>query len=101
MVNRFNLTPRAKEDLRGIWNYTVEVWNLAQADRYITQIYECFSWLAAHPNMGKHRADIREGYHCFPQNAHLIFYLIRDGSIDIIGVLHKEMDVLKYFESDD
>lgn len=98
MANRFNLTPRAKDDLRAIWNYSFDVWGEAQADRYVTQIYERFSWIAANPKSGKHRYDIQEGYYCFQQGSHLIFYLIRDGGIDIIGVPHKAMDVINYFE---
>ncbi len=94
MANPFNLTPRAKEDLRSIWNYTFDVWSEAQADRYVTQLYERFSWLAVRPRMGKHRPDIAEGYYCFLQGSHLVFYLIREGGIDIIGVPHKEMDIL-------
>ena len=98
MAELFRLTPRAKEDLRGIWNYTFAEWSEAQADKYVTLIYERFSWLATRPQIGKHRADIQEGYYCFPQGSHLIFYLIRDNGIDIIGVPHKEMDILNYFE---
>lgn len=78
----------------------MQTWSEAQADRYITHIYERFSWLAERPRTGKHRLDICDGYYCFPQGSHLIFYLIRDGEIDIIGVPHKEMDVLNYFDSE-
>ena len=97
--NRFNLTLRAKEDLRGIWNYTLEAWNEAQADAYLTDLYERFGWLADDPQLGKHRREVCEGYYCFPQGSHLGFYLIRDTEIDIIGVPHKEMDILNFFET--
>ena len=33
-----------------------------------------------------------------PKGEHLIFYLIREVMIDIIGVVHKEMDIGGYFE---
>lgn len=98
MANKFNLTPRAKEDLRGIWNYTFEIWSEAQADKYVTALYERFDWLAYRSEIGKHRPDIQEGYYCFPQGAHLIFYLIRDGGIDVIGIPHKEMDIFNFFD---
>jgi toxin ParE1/3/4 len=98
MTGSFNITPRAKEDLRRIWSYSFEIWGEAQADKYVTDIYERFSWLAKRPQIGKHRPDIEKGYYCFPQGSHLVFYLIRDGYIDIIGVPHKEMDVLNYFD---
>lgn len=98
MAERFRLTPRAKEDLLGIWNYTFEVWSEAQADHYVSLIYDRCAWLAVHPLIGKHRSDIGDGYYCFPQGSHLIFYLICEDCIDIIGVPHMEMDTLNYFE---
>ncbi len=51
--------------------------------------------------MGKHRAELDLGYYCFPQGSHLVFYLINDNGIDVIGVVHKEMDILNYFDSED
>lgn len=97
----FNLTPRAKEDLRSIWHYTRETWGEAQADRYVTALYERFGWLAEHPASGTHRTDIRETYHCFRQGKHLVFYLRFDGHIDIIGVPHQRMDVVNYFDEEE
>src|SRR5688572_5450513 len=98
MSRPFNITPRAKADLQGIWTYTLEVWGEAQADRYVAALFDRFNWLAQRPQMGKHRADIQEGYYCFPQGAHLVFYLIRLGGIDVIGIPHKEMDIFNFFE---
>lgn len=101
MAKSFNLTFRAREDLRGIWKYTTKVWNETQADSYIAGLYRRFSWLAKFPRSGKHRPDICEGYYSFPQGSHLVFYLIRDNVIDIIGIPHKEMDIPDYFEKSD
>ena len=101
MAARFNLTPRAKEDLRGIWRYTAASWNVAQADKYITMLYERFGWLAQRPQVGKHRPDIATGYYCFPQGSHVVFYLINESMIDIIGIPHKEMDIVQYFSGED
>lgn len=98
MPNPFNLTSRAKEDLRGMWDYTFDKWGEAQADKYITLLYERFSWLAVRPLIGRRRTDIHEDYYCFPQGSHLVFYIIRDSGIDIIGIPHKEMDILNYFD---
>lgn len=98
MPDNFNLTPRAKEDLRNIWNYTFDEWSEARADRYIGALFDRFAWLATQPLIGKHRTDIRDGYYCFPQGEHLVFYLLNGDAIDIIGVPHKEMDILNYFD---
>ena len=103
MPELFNITPRAKEDLRKIWNYSVETWNEEQANLYVRKLYDRFSWLAARPQLGKHRQDIAQGYYCFSQGRHLVFYLIckQGEGIDIIGIVHKEMDILHYFDGED
>ena len=100
-MSYFNLTPRAKEDLRNIWRYTKNMWDEAQADSYVTELYQRFGWLAKQPKLGKQRIDIHDGYYCFPHRKHLVFYLCYDGHIDIIGVPHKAMDIINYFDVDD
>ena len=99
MAKAFNLTPRAREDLRAIWRYTAEICNETQADAYVTKLHERCGWLAKRPRIGKHRPDICEGYSCFPESQHLIFYLIHKHRIDVIGVPHKAMDILNYFDT--
>lgn len=32
-------SPRAEADFKAIWRYTVSTWSLAQADRYIEQLW--------------------------------------------------------------
>lgn len=39
MTKGFKLTNRAKEDLRGIWNYTLHNWSESQADHNIPHKY--------------------------------------------------------------
>ncbi len=94
----YRLTPRAREDLRGIWNYTVANWGEPQAERYLKLIHERCERLAERPRTGRHRPDIGDGYHSLPVGSHLIFYLIRDGGIDVIGVPHQEMDIPDHFQ---
>lgn len=91
------ITPRAFDDLKNIARYTRQQWGEEQRNRYLGALDSRFGWLAEHPNRGKHRPDIRDGYFCFPQGSHLIFYLVRADGIDIIGVPHKRTDVLLYF----
>lgn len=98
MSAKFRITPRAYSDLRTIARYTLRQWGKAQRDVYIRDLDRRLVWLAEQPRVGKHRPDIQEGYFCFPQGSHLIFYLIRDGGIDIIGIPHKAMDIPNFFD---
>ncbi|MBT3532412.1 MAG: type II toxin-antitoxin system RelE/ParE family toxin [Rhodospirillaceae bacterium] len=100
MNKRYRVTPRAFGDLRNIGRYSAATWGKSQRDRYLREIDRRFAWLADNPRLGTHRPDINEGYFCFPQGSHLVFYLIREDGIDIIGIPHKEMDILNYFDAD-
>lgn len=94
----YRVTSNAENDLKQIGRYTERVWGKAQRNKYLKALERCFSWLAGNPMAGKHRADVEAGYYSFPQGQHVIFYVLHDQGIDIIGVPHKEMDVLSYFD---
>ncbi|MCU7941842.1 MAG: type II toxin-antitoxin system RelE/ParE family toxin [Candidatus Thiodiazotropha sp. (ex Cardiolucina cf. quadrata)] len=99
-MSEFRVTPRALEDLKNIGRYIEQQWGKRQRNTYLRALEKRFGWLAENPLLGKHRTDIAEGYYSFPQGAHVVFYLIRDDSIDIIGIPHKEMDIITYFLPD-
>ncbi len=46
------------------------------------------------------RDEAHPGYRSFRQGAHIVFYLIAEDAIDVIGVPHAAMDVEAYFEDD-
>jgi toxin ParE1/3/4 len=93
----FRLTPRAYADLVHIAQYAREQWGEAQRKRYMLALDRRLRWLAENPRSGKPRSDIAEGYYCFPQGSHLIFYVIGAEAIDIIGVPHQHMDAPSHF----
>ncbi|MCF6327440.1 MAG: type II toxin-antitoxin system RelE/ParE family toxin [Devosiaceae bacterium] len=100
MSGIFHITPRAGEDLISIGRYTLKKWNRVQRDKYLREIDRRFQWLANKPELGKHRREIEEGYYSFPQGSHVIFYIILEDRIDIIGIPHKNMDILNYFDAE-
>jgi toxin ParE1/3/4 len=88
------ITPRAANDLRDIARYTFRIWGRKQRDAYLRAIDGRFAWLAQSPELGKPRPDIKDGYRSYPEGSHIIYYLVREGGIDIVGVLHRRMDTL-------
>jgi toxin ParE1/3/4 len=92
------VTPRARDDLMNIGRYTERTWGKAQRNLYLKSFEARFKWLSENPQLGKHRTDICEGYYSFPEGQHVVFYLFSSKTIDIIGIPHKEMDTLSYFQ---
>lgn len=95
----YRVTPRARDDLINIARYTEITWGKQQRNRYLKALEKRFEWLAENPLLGKDRIDIHQGYYSFPQEQHVIFYLPGNNVVDIIGVLHKQMDVISYFQA--
>ena len=93
MSAAFRLTPRAVADLDAIADYTIETWGEDQLANDLRSMNSRFDWLAGNPFAGRERNDVHPGYRSFPQGSHVIFYLIGDGHVDIIGIPHKSMDI--------
>jgi toxin ParE1/3/4 len=97
-MHSFRITLRARDDIKSIGRYTEQHWGKTQRNIYLRDLESRFVWLANNPLLGKKRSDIAEGYYSFPQGEHVIFYLIGQQGIEIIGIPHKEMDVISYFQ---
>ncbi|KIC35905.1 hypothetical protein RA27_22490 [Ruegeria sp. ANG-R] len=89
----FLLTPRALSDLDAIAEYTIVHWGRQQAETYISDLISRMEWLAADPNLGTPRDEVAPGYRSFPQGQHVLFYLVDQDHIAIIGIPHKSMDI--------
>ncbi len=88
------LTPLAVDDLNEIWNYTVEKWSEEQADKYYGMLVDLFEKLAEEPDLGRRYDLIRKGLMGMKAGRHVIFYQFRrTGVIEIIRILHEEMDL--------
>jgi len=104
MMASFALTKQAKSDLKTIARFTEARWGQAQRNVYIKQFDDTFHLLADTPTVGKDCSVIKDGYQKSPQGSHIIFYKTvthtniaikstETGSIEIIRILHKSMDV--------
>ncbi len=96
MTTSYCIRSLAQDDLESIWLYTCEVWSVTQADSYLDAIIQRFDWLVQNPTLGKSRDDVKSGYFCFPEGMHLIFYIVKNKKIEIIGIPHQRMDIIEY-----
>lgn len=88
----YRLTPAAQRDLSSIWDYTVERWDVRQAETYVREIQAAIERIADDPRRGRPCDEIREGYHRYAIGSHLVFYLARASRVDVVRILHQRMD---------
>ena len=90
----FRLTNATVQDLRNIAKYTEEQWGREQRNFYLKQLDSRFQKIAKNPLAGKPCDYITQGYRKLPEGSHVIYYAnISDEHVDIIRILHKQMDV--------
>ena len=60
---------------------------------YLRSLNSRFEQLAENPFAGRERNDAHPGYRSFPEGSHIIFYVVNDDHVDIIGIPHTSMDI--------
>lgn len=91
-MNRYELTPLARFDLREIWAYTVQQWGRRRADRYIRDLTAAFEAIARDPYLGVTTEWIAENCRRQIFQSHVIFYTASDAGVVIARILHQQMD---------
>lgn len=92
----FRLTPAARRDLSGIWDYTQERWDARQAETYIGELRAAIERVAELPERGRRCDEVRATYRRYAVGSHLIFYVEADQGIDVIRILHQRMDPTRH-----
>lgn len=95
-MNRYRLSPAAVEDLSEIWDFTQDRWDAAQAEIYIGEIRAAIERVAERPDRGRPCDEIRNGYRRYVTGSHLLFFVERDGGVDVIRILHQRMDPTRH-----
>jgi toxin ParE1/3/4 len=95
-MKRYVLSPRAQRDIDDIWEYTVERWNVGQAEIYLRQIQRAIETVAAEPKTARACDNIRSGYWKYPAGSHVLFFRVTDKGINVVRVLHSRMDFERY-----
>lgn len=89
----------AESDLEGIWLYTFRQWSLEQADDYHQSIMKAVEGLASGRNVWQ-KSNVWEGYWKYPVGRHVIFFRNPAGFLDVIRILHEEMDINQHLDID-
>lgn len=87
------ISKKAVSDLEEIWLYTFEKWSIDQADRYYNLILDEIQFICKNVNVGKTMEHVRKGYRASKVKSHLIFYRIQNNTVEVIRILHEQMDI--------
>ena len=96
-MSLFHIPPRAARDLDTIAIWTLRHWGTDRMEQYLHSLNDRFQWLAEHPQAGLMRDDVAVGYRSFPEGQHVVFYIIQEDAIAIIGIPHQAMDIGGFF----
>ncbi|GFE67265.1 type II toxin-antitoxin system RelE/ParE family toxin [Litoreibacter roseus] len=88
MTRKIFLRPEAEVDLASVWEYTVETWSRAQAERYLHDIGEVFLTLANFPELARLRPEFDPPVRIHTFRKHVIIYVFDDTTIEVIRVVH-------------
>lgn len=90
----FILSKDAGRDLDHIYDYTVEVWSLTQADNYHALLMNACRRIADNHALGKRYDGIARNLRGYLVGRHIIFFVaIDDNRVQIVRILHWQMDL--------
>jgi len=92
----------ASHRLDDIYRYTRDRWGEAQADRYVTGLFDTFARIETHGVVSRPipAAFAVDGYVCRYEK-HLIYWRrLSNGDIGIVTILHERMHQIERFRED-
>ena len=89
---RLELTTPAREDLLDIWAY-IAGHDETAADKYLEGLRKRALELIKHPELGRKRDEIIPGIRSLIFRNHLIFYRVEISAIQVLRILHGNMDL--------
>ena len=93
-MKKYRISEKAVSDLEKIWLYTFNKWSREQADHYYNIIINEIEFVVNNYEFCKNMDFVRAGYRMTKVKSHLIFFKITtDNLIEIIRILHQNMDI--------
>jgi toxin ParE1/3/4 len=93
LTRQLNVSPTAEAEIAAIWHYTAAEHGPGAADDYVADLDTVMRRLLSYPHLGEDCAAIRKGYRRIRAREHVIYYLPRKDSIEIMQVMHPRQDV--------
>jgi len=81
----FELSKRARSDIKNIARYTIENFGNAQAEEYLEGLYRSFELLVDNPKLGR---EWKPGKRRYIYRMHYIYYRLGADSVFVTHVRH-------------
>ena len=91
-MSLISLSPKAKIDLSGIWDYTCQEWGIEQAENYMQKLWRSMQGLIVDLSTSVDIGYVRKGYRKTLTGSHVIFFKLTDDGINVVRILHQKMD---------
>jgi toxin ParE1/3/4 len=99
MPNNFILSKKAVEDLSEIWEYTIQIWSEAQADKYYFMLLGVCLDLANGKVSARKYPEIHSEILGTKAGQHIIFFRhVGKSTIEVVRILHSRMDLRSRIE---
>jgi toxin ParE1/3/4 len=91
---KYRISEKAVSDLEKIWLYTFNKWSREQADKYYSIIINEIEFIENNYEFCRNMDYVRPGYRMSKVKSHMIFFKkTTDNLIEIISILHQNMDI--------
>ena len=87
----------AEDDLIQLLRYGAREWSQDVSDAHGQTIWQSWSRLLQHPELGRLRDDLIPGLRSIVINPHVVFYRVSDDAIEIVRVIHQREDTETVF----
>lgn len=87
----YRLSRLARLDLAEIADYTVDIWGVDQAYKYLAGLEGTFERLVRNPLLGRKCDRIRAGYRRIEYKKHVVLYRDESNSVFVSRILHESM----------
>lgn len=92
----YRLSPKARDDMEGVWLYSLSEWGAVQTQLYFDSLVDGFAFLLENPSTGIVCNDIRKGYRRYRVKRHVIYYKQTSYGVKIIRILHDSMSAIRH-----
>lgn len=91
----YRLSPKARDDMEGVWLYSLSEWGAVQTQLYFDSLVDGFAFLLENPSTGIVCNDIRKGYRRYRVKRHVIYCKQTSYGVKIIRILHDRMSAIR------